>query len=71
LWLNDDKALEGLSKLPLPKPKKPAQHKPLMQAVRPAKHAGASRASEVFHRTNEKRTTTMVARIDCLMFLPD
>jgi hypothetical protein len=37
LWLNDDKAVEGLSKLPQPKPKKPAQRKPLMQAVKPAK----------------------------------
>jgi hypothetical protein len=27
--------------------------------------AGASRAVEVFNRTNEKRTTVMVARIDC------
>ncbi|WP_166831927.1 hypothetical protein [Thalassoroseus pseudoceratinae] len=37
LWLNDDKAVEGLSKLPQPKPKKPAQRKSLTQAVRPAK----------------------------------
>lgn len=37
LWLNDDKAVEGLSKLPQPKPKKPPQRKPLPQAVRPAK----------------------------------
>lgn len=37
LWLNDDKAVKGLSKLPQPKPKKPPQRKPLMQAVRPAK----------------------------------
>ena len=37
LWLNDDKAVEGLSKLPQPKPKKPPQRKPFTQAVRPAK----------------------------------
>lgn len=37
LWLNDNKAVEGLSKLPQPKPKKPPQRKPLKQAVRPAK----------------------------------
>ena len=37
LWLNDDKAVKGLSKLPQPKPKKPPQCKPLTQAVRPAK----------------------------------
>ena len=36
LWLNDDKAVEGLSKLPQPKPKKPPQRKPLTQVVRPA-----------------------------------
>ena len=28
LWLNDDKAVEGLSKLSQPKPKKPPQRKP-------------------------------------------
>jgi hypothetical protein len=37
LWLNDDKAVEGLSKLSQAKPKKPPQRKPLTQAVRPAK----------------------------------
>ena len=34
LWLNDDKAVEGWSKLPQPKPKKPHQRKPLSQAVK-------------------------------------
>jgi hypothetical protein len=37
LWLNDDEAVEGFSKLPQPKPKKSPQRKPLTQAVRPAK----------------------------------
>jgi hypothetical protein len=37
LWLNGDKVLEGLSKLPQPKPKKQSHRKPLTQAVRPAK----------------------------------
>ncbi len=30
---------------------------------------GASRAIEVFNCTNEKRTTMIVVRIDCLLFL--
>ncbi|WP_145352229.1 hypothetical protein [Roseimaritima multifibrata] len=37
LWLNDGKAVEGLSKLPQPKPKTPPYHNPLTQAVKPAK----------------------------------
>jgi len=32
LWLSDEKAVEGLSKLPQPKPKKPPQRKPLTQS---------------------------------------
>lgn len=32
LWPGDDKAVEGLSKLPQPKPKKLPQRKPLTQA---------------------------------------
>jgi len=35
VWLNDDKDLEGLSKLPQPKPKTPPQRKRLTPAVRP------------------------------------
>ena len=37
LWFNDDKAVEGLSKLPQFKPKKPPQRMPLTQTVRPTK----------------------------------
>ena len=37
LWLSDEKAVEGLSKLPQPKPKKPPQRKPLTQSGGPAK----------------------------------
>jgi len=35
LWLNDHKAVEGLSNLP--QPKKPPQREPLTQVARPAK----------------------------------
>ncbi|QDU38260.1 hypothetical protein Mal4_25870 [Maioricimonas rarisocia] len=35
LWLNDEKAVEGLSKLPQPKPKKPSQRKPQVRPVLP------------------------------------
>lgn len=31
--------------------------------------AGASRTADVFNRTNEKRTTVMVVRFDCPLFL--
>ncbi len=68
LWLNDDKAVEGLSKLPQPKPKKTPQRKPLMQAVRPAKPQVRPVVPK-FQSHQEKRTTVMVARFDCLLFL--
>lgn len=38
LWLNDDKAIEGMSKLPQPKPKKKPKPQPL-PAVKPIRVA--------------------------------
>lgn len=39
MWLNDDKAIEGMSKLPQPEPKKKPKPKPLpaVKSIRVAK----------------------------------
>ncbi|MCE2795149.1 MAG: hypothetical protein LW816_07475 [Planctomyces sp.] len=71
LWLNDYKAVEGLSKVPSPKTEETAPTQAAHAGREATQAAGASRAAEVFNRTNEKRTTMVVARSDCLLFLTD
>lgn len=57
LWLNDDKAVEGLSKLTQPKPKKPPQSQANFAGREAGQATGASRAAEVFNSTRKKGTT--------------
>ncbi len=71
LWLNDDKVLEGLSKLPQPKPKKQSHRKPLTQAVRPAQPQVRPVLPKFSIAPKKKRTTVMVARIECQLFSSD